>query len=134
MKKEINITIENKLLREQRDLNVYHHADRSAHMISHNSSITLPLKPVLEGDYLHVSVVSGPGDMEHGSVVDLPSWVDFEITSGGDTALTHSGDRALLKIPPGPPTWQLKMTRSSSSVNHPVSERVTINDSQSGLQ
>nr|NIM12175.1 hypothetical protein [Candidatus Aminicenantes bacterium]NIN18168.1 hypothetical protein [Candidatus Aminicenantes bacterium]NIN42067.1 hypothetical protein [Candidatus Aminicenantes bacterium]NIN84820.1 hypothetical protein [Candidatus Aminicenantes bacterium]NIO80995.1 hypothetical protein [Candidatus Aminicenantes bacterium] len=46
MTKEINITIENKLVMEKRDMNIYHHATRSAHMISFDSSITLPFKPV----------------------------------------------------------------------------------------
>ncbi|NIM15616.1 MAG: hypothetical protein GTO45_05500, partial [Candidatus Aminicenantes bacterium] len=104
MKKEINVTIENKLIMEKRDMNVYHHAARSAHMISHDSSITLPLRPVTEDDYVHVSIVTGPGRIQGICVVNLPSWVDFELSSAGDATITHSCDRILLKIPPGPPT------------------------------
>jgi hypothetical protein len=128
MAKEIKIIIENKLLIEKRDMNVYHHASKSAHMICFESSITLPLKTVIENDYLHISIVSGPGRLEGNCVVNLPSWIDFELSSAGDAAITHSGDRTLLKIPPGPPTWQLKMTRSLDSIIDQLSDRVTIGD------
>ncbi len=127
MAKEINITIENKLVTEKRDMNVYHHSTRSAHMISHNSSVTLPLRAAVENDYLHISVVSGPGHLKNRSVVNLPSWVDFEFSSVGNVTLIHSGDRTVLRIPPGFPVWQLKMTRSASLIDQP-SDRVTIGD------
>jgi hypothetical protein len=128
MAKEINITIENKLVMEKRDMNVYHHSTRSAHLISHNNSITLPLRTSVEDDYLHISVVSGPGHLENKSLVNLPSWADFELSSQGNIIVAHSGDRTLLKIPPGPSTWQLKMTRSITSFINQVSDRVTIGD------
>ena len=130
MAKEINITIENKLLIEKRDMNVYHHSTRSAHMISHNNSITLPLRPVIEDDYLHISIVSGPGRLEGYCVVNMPSWIDFELAYAGDANIAHSGERTLLKIPPGLPVWQLKITRSLSSRINKSSARVTIGDDQ----
>ncbi len=134
MAKEINITIENKLVMEKRDMTVYHHSSRSAHMISHNSSITLPLRAVIEDDYLHISIVSGPGDLENKSVVNLPSWADFELSSAGNTTVSHSGDRVLLIIPPGPPIWQLKMKRPLSSINNKPADTVTIGDDQMEYQ
>jgi hypothetical protein len=85
-------------------------------MISHNSSVTLPLRPVIDADYLYISIVSGPGHMGSKSVVNLPSWVDFEFLSDGKLALIHSNDRILLKIPPGLPGWQLKLTRSCPGI------------------
>jgi hypothetical protein len=130
MGKEINITIENRLVLEERDMNVYHHSTRSAHMISHNSSITLPLRPVIEDDYLHVSIVSGPGHLEGKCVVNLPSWVDFEFFSQGNVTVAHSSDRTLLKVPPGPPTWQLRMTRSLSSLIDKSMDHVIIGEDQ----
>jgi hypothetical protein len=130
MAKEINITIENKLVMEKRDMNVYHHATRSAHLISHDSSITLPLKSGIEDDYLHISIVSGPGRLEGNCVVNLPSWVDFELSSAGDATVAHLGERTLLKIPPGPAIWQLRMTRSLSSIVDQPLDRVTIGDEQ----
>jgi hypothetical protein len=130
MAKEINITIENKLVMEKRDMNVYHHSTRSAHLISHDSSITLPLKSGIEDDYLHISVVSGPGRLEGNCVVNLPSWVDFELSSAGDAAVAHLGERTLLKIPPGPAIWQLRMTRSLSSLIYQSSDYVIIGDAQ----
>lgn len=130
MTKEINITIENKLVMEKRDMNVYHHSTRSAHMISHDSSITIPLKLDIEDDYLHISLVSGPGRLEGNCLVNLPSWVNFELSSAGDATVVHLGERTLLKIPPGPAVWQLRMTRSFSSLNDQPSDRVTIGDDQ----
>ena len=112
MTKTTNITIENELALGQRDMNIYHHYTRSAHMISYNSSVTLPLKSVVEDDYLHISIVSGPGCLKNRSIVNLPSWIDFDISSAEDVSVTHSVDRTILKIPPGLLRWQLKMTRS----------------------
>ncbi|MGD2092011.1 MAG: hypothetical protein PVH61_37925 [Candidatus Aminicenantes bacterium] len=120
MPEEIEITVENKLLAEKRDLNVYHHSTQSAHIISHNSSITLPLVTNGEGekDYLDISVVKGPGYLERYCLIDIPAWADFDFTSKESVtgiSLTHSHDldgaRTLLKIPPGPPAWELKITR-----------------------
>jgi hypothetical protein len=134
MAKEINIKIENRLAMEKREINVYHCFNRSAHMISHDSSIILPLRSVLEDDYLHISVLSGPGPLGGKCMVDLPSWLDFEFSPGGELAVTHSGDRTLLKIPPGPPTWQLKMTRSPTSPVKQTSDRIIVGDDQPGAQ
>jgi hypothetical protein len=131
MMNEIKFTIENKLVTEKRDMNVYHHASRSAHMISHNSFVNLTLRPDMEDDYIYISIVSGPGSLERESVVNLPTWVDFEFLSEGKLLVTHSGERTLLKIPPGLPDWKLKLTHSSISFDQ-TSDRVTIGDSQSG--
>lgn len=128
MPKEINITIENKLIIEERDMNVYHNATRSAHMISHNNSITLPLRTVVENDYLYISIVSGPGHIENKCLVNLPSWLDFEfLASDGNVMVTRSNNRTLVKIPPGLAGWELKLTRSSSLFNRRA-DRVTISE------
>ncbi len=97
-------------------------------MISPGSSITIPLKSTVENDYLHISIVSGPGRLEGNCVVYLPSWIDFELSSAGDATTAHSSDRTLLKIPPGLPKWQLKITRSLSSLIGQPSDRVIIGD------
>ncbi len=124
----IEITVINKLTTEKRDLNVYHHSNRSAYMISHNSSITLPLKTSAEGDYLHISIVSGPGNLEKDCLIDMPSWADFKFFSQGNLTVTHAGDRTLIEIPPGPPVWQLKITRPSGLLATLPSDQVTIGD------
>jgi hypothetical protein len=114
MSEGTDIIVENKFILEKRDISIYHHSTGSAHIISQNSSITLPLREVGQGDYLHLSVVSGPGDLQYDCWVDLPSRLDFQFSSAGKVtgfAFTHSGDRSLLKISPGPPNWQLKLTR-----------------------
>lgn len=111
MPEAIGITIKNKLRKEKRGINVYHHSTRSAHIISYDSSVTLPFEAIGEDDYLHISVVSGPGNLWKDSFADLPSWADFELSMEGKVTLAHSGSRTLIKIPAGPPTWQLKITR-----------------------
>jgi hypothetical protein len=113
MVKEIDITIRNKLTAGERDIHVFHHSTRSAHIISYNSSITLPLRNAGENDFLYISVIKGPGYLWTACVIGLPSWVDFDFSSEGNLTVTHSGNarRTLLKIPPGPPTWELKITR-----------------------
>ena len=112
MVKGIDITIKNKLTVGERDIHVFHYSTRSAHIISHNSSITLPLKNSDENDYLYISVVKGPGYLWTSCVIGLPTWVDFDFSSEGNLTVTHAGaaKQTLLKIPPGPPTWELKIT------------------------
>ena len=130
MSEGIEITVNNKLIAEKRDLNVYHHAGRSANMISFNSSIALSLGTVEEGDYLFISVVRGHGNLEQECVVDLPDWVDFSFSSVGDGVIRHAGKRTLLTVPPGPPIWQVKVTRSSGSSVVPEGDYVAIGDSE----
>ncbi len=135
MTDKIEINVENKLITEKRDMNVYSHSTNSAHLISYGSSIPLPLEPDVDDDYLHISIVSGPGQLELTSVVDLPSWANFEFSSEGKLTVIRSGDRTLLKIPPGLPLWQLKMTRSISSLKRRLSvhkDRLIVRDGQPG--
>lgn len=47
-----------------------------------------------------ISIVSGPGRLEGNCVVNLPSWIDFELSSAGDAAVTHSGPN-IIENPPG---------------------------------
>jgi hypothetical protein len=130
MPEEITITIKNKLIEEKRDLNVYHHADKGAYMISHNNSINVPLGTDEDGDYLHLSIVSGPGSLEKDCWINMPSWCDFSVSGLGNGDLVHSGSRTMLRIPPGPPVWQLKITRSSGQASSPTDDYVTIGDKE----
>jgi hypothetical protein len=139
MVKEIDITIRNKLTAGERDIHIYHHSTHSAHIISHNSSVTLPLRNAGENDYLYISVVKGPGYLWTACVVGLPTWVDFDFSSEGSLVVTHSSDakQTLLKIPPGPPTWELKITRpadlsSIGPLTAVLAESVTISDNGIG--
>ena len=124
------MTVRNKLITEKRDLNVYHNANRSAYMISHGNSITIPLGTVEDGDYLYLSIVSGPGSMEKDCWIDIPSWCDFTISGMGNGDLTHLGDRTLLKIPPGPPVWQLKIMPPCGHMNTPIADYIIIGDNE----
>lgn len=130
MSVKIDITVENKLIAEKRDINVYHHSSGSAYIISHNSSISIPFRTDGEGDYFHISVSSGPGNLSNNCLITLPSWVDFKFSGEGKVSLDHSSDsnRTLLNVPPGPPTWQLKVTRSMTTLNKSIGDHVTLSD------
>lgn len=106
----VHIVINNQLIIEKRDINVYHNFTKRACIISKNSSVTIPLQPNGQSDYIHISVVRGPGDLWKTCILDLPEWVDFEFSSICHIIFNHSGGRLFLKIPPGPPTWELKIT------------------------
>lgn len=106
---DIKLTVHNKLSKEKRDINIYHHSNRSAHIISYNSFLTRPLNIMDKEDFLHVSAVSGPGQLQNPCIMDLPSWMDYEYSSSGDFSIAHSGNRTFLKIPPGFPRWELKV-------------------------
>lgn len=128
MPEKFDITVENKLITDKRDINVYHHASGSAHIISFYSSITIPFGTIEEDDYLHISVVSGPGNLWKDYLIALPSWINFEFSTEGKITLSHSGARTLLNVPPGPPTWQLKMTRQTGIIHKQTPVHVTIGD------
>jgi hypothetical protein len=130
MPEGIEITVRNNLITERRDLNVYHHSTRSAYMISHGNSITIPMGTVEDGDYLYLSIVSGPGSMEKDCWIEIPTWCDFNVSGLGNGDLTHSGNQTLLKIPPGPPVWQLKITRPYGHVNKQIDDYIVIGDSK----
>lgn len=132
MAETFDIKVENKLRKEKRGINVYHHSSSSAHIISFDSSINIPLKTVEEDDYLHISVVSGPGNLWKACFIIIPSWADFEFSTEVKVTLTHSGSRNILKIQPGPPTWQLKMTRSGKSSSMQTPDRIIIADEETG--
>jgi hypothetical protein len=114
MNKTIEIIIKNELRIEKREMNIYHHFARGSHLISHNSSISIDLYSVLYDDYLFISLVSGPGKLEHQHTVDLPSWINYELNSEGKLTARHIENRTLLIIPPGLPEWKIKLTRPVS--------------------
>ena len=111
MSSSVRVMVENRLVTERRDLNVYHSCSATAHMISFDSSVTVSLGLGVEGDYLHVSVVGGPGRLRLETWVQLPGWLDFEYSGEGKIAVVRSGDCIYIKIPPGLPGWSIKMTR-----------------------
>ncbi len=133
---DITIKVENKFINEKGYIyiNVYHQSTRSAHIVSHDSSITLPLRAVGENDYLHISVVSGSGNLWKACLINIPSWADFEFCAEGKVSITHLNDdgRAILKIPPGPPTWELKMMRPTAALIGHTLDNVTIAYNGSG--
>jgi hypothetical protein len=132
MTETLDITVENRFRKEKRDISIYHHASRGAHIISDNSSITLSLDGAERDDYLDISVVHGPGHLWKDCWINLPSRVDFEFSSNGKAAITHLKERILLKIPPGLPTWQLKITRTAAAPGSPLKDKITIGDNKPG--
>lgn len=130
MSEPIEIQVLNQLIEEKRDVSVYHHSSRSAHIIGRSGSLTLPLQDGSEDDYLHISLVSGPGNLWKGCLLDVPAWADLEFSFDGSITMTHRGKRTLFKIPPGPPTWQLRLSRPAGA--GPAPDRLTIGEAGPG--
>lgn len=133
MPHQVEISVENKLTVGERDINVFHYASHSGHIISHNSCISVPLGNAGDGDYLHVSVVKGPGYLWMDCVISLPLWLGFDFSSEGKMTVSRSADgsRTLLKIPPGPPTWELKITYTSTAAGLNGGGSIVLRDDES---
>lgn len=127
MGKTTEILLENNLLIERRDMNVYHRQNRAIHLISCGSSVVIPLCTINQKDYIHLSVAVGPGYMERQNIVYLPTWINFEFLSEGKFAAFHTQHHLLLKIPAGLPEWKLKLTLPVSH-RQPSLGRVIISD------
>jgi hypothetical protein len=117
MHQDTKITIYNKLIEEKRDLNIYHHAAKGAFIISHGHSVTIPLTQK-EEDYIHITIISGPGNLRKDCHLDIPAICDISFTSIGNGDIHHSKNRILFRIPPGPPIWQIKLTIPSPPTSH----------------
>jgi hypothetical protein len=133
----INIIIINRLVKENRYLNIYHHGTGSSHLISTKKEVAVPLNLKSKNDHLSISVVGAPGHMWSGCRVDLPSWLDFDFLTTDSVTLGHrsSGERIFIDVPPGLPNWQLKITRQKDSLppnmtelNENSSHRIIISD------
>ncbi len=118
MTKPANITIENKLKSGKSDLHIYHHGSRSAHLLSFNSLIQLPLETDRETDYLDITPVRGSGPQWTECRLHLPPWANIHITAEGKISLEHTGREILVTVPPGVPAWKLKITRPSHQQNN----------------
>ncbi|MCP4214256.1 MAG: hypothetical protein GY765_06345, partial [bacterium] len=110
MSKPMSLTVKNRLIKEKRDISLYHCLTKSAHLLSPDSMQTQPLSPADEGDYLHLSAVRGPGDLVTACIITLPRGIDFLLTTDGAVRLEHTDTGTRLILPPGPPSWQLKLT------------------------
>jgi hypothetical protein len=125
-----DIVINNKLAIQRRDIHVYHYASRSAHIISYNSSITLPLHTIDGKDYLGISMTGAAGRLRNNCTIDLPAWLEAEIYLEGKLTVSHCDRRTLLKIPPGSSDWELRLTRPAGVTARAIHavDRVTIGD------
>ncbi len=112
MVENVSITVKNLLNMDMKYLNVVHCSTVSAHLLSSNRAIELPLGNTDIHDHIHISACSeGGNDMWKDCLIDMPFWVDFELAFDGKATLLHSGNRLHLKLPSAPPTWQLKIRR-----------------------
>lgn len=118
MAEVINIIIINRLVKEKRYLNIYHHGTGSSYMISDKKEVNVPLKINRKKDYLTIAVAGEPGHMWNGCRANLPSWLDFDFLATDAVTLNHrgGGERTVITIPPGLPNWQLKITRQKDSL------------------
>lgn len=132
MPQAIDIIVKNNLIMEKRGLNVYHHSDKSAHIISPDGSIRVPLTADKGGDYLHISAVRGPGPLLRGCVLDIPSWAEFEFSLEGKVTISHKNERTILRIPPGPPAWQLKIAGQAGTSSRQQPDYISVGDGEPG--
>ncbi len=113
MAKVFKIIVENNLIIEKREINIYHHSRTRTFIISGGNTVSIPLKSKEELDYMHISIVKGPGNLQNECFLDLPAWIDFELFANnlnGTIHFIHAENRTYLQIPPGPPNWELKIT------------------------
>jgi hypothetical protein len=120
----INIIIKNRLVKEKRYINIYHHGTGSSYLISDKNEVNVPLKINRKKDYLTIAVAGEPGHMWNGCRAILPSWLDFDFLATDAVSLNHrpGGERTVITIPPGLPNWQLKITRQKDSLPCRVKE------------
>ncbi len=128
MSETLYVVINNLVLREKREISVYHHGTRGAHLISPNSSVKLPLRMESKGDYLHISPVMGPGFILSRWVVCFPGFLTFECDIDRKLSVRQGPGETCIKIPPGAPNWHVKVmlppgtARGNGLVNVTVTE------------
>jgi len=115
MPEQLHMSIINKLSKEKRDISLYHHRDKSAYIVSHNSKVEISMSAQEEGDFLHLSIVSGPGNMNLPCRISFPPWCNYSISGLGNGDVCRSSNETLITIPPGSPVWQLKLTLPAKS-------------------
>ncbi len=108
-RKSIRIAVCNRLVRDRRDINVYHHSEGTNNIISSKSRAVYSLGDHDAGDCLKISVPSGPGYLLNPCILEMPPYMNYRFSAEGKFLLLHKGERTLLKIPPGPPLWELKL-------------------------
>jgi hypothetical protein len=114
------IEIQNKLVNQKKSIDVYHHVTGITDTISYNHSITLPIKTFIskqKPDFIQITIKKEPGDSIEEIAVNLPSWAKYEFSPNNniDITIIYLENRTLLKIPPCPPTWKLKIYRPDNS-------------------
>jgi len=119
MTKEREIIIQNKLIAENCDINIYHCQSGSAHLISCSSTVKFMLS-CLEDDFLHISLVRGQGNLEHTFHFYLPQWIDFDFYHIQGLSLKNYGTMYILKVPPGIPGWELRVKAANLGMNSQI--------------
>ncbi len=122
------IEVKNQLVNSQRCINVYHHHTGIADIIYFNQSISLSLRELTgnrQRDYLQISVEKESEHSQCYYLIDLPSWVHFQVNLKGrlDISATYLGNRHILKLTLSYDFWQMKIfkpTESDFSTNDSV--------------
>lgn len=126
------VTIRNKLLKDRRDIHVYHHSTRGAHIISRGHSLDIALLDKDSGDYVHISAGGAGGRPGHDCRITIPRELDLEFSSQGDFTLNHPPEKdrnnTRLILPPGTAKWELTLAWSmkNSHATTPGPERECI--------
>jgi hypothetical protein len=134
MREILYFKIENLLKFEKREIKVSHHSAAKEVTLGYevSTSNNFGLLPA-GGDHLLVEIV-GAGALNRNCWVKLPKKgnVMFIPEENQYIECINTNEDIFMKIPPGPPTWKLKITRPSglSVPGKPIEDNVTISDDE----
>lgn len=112
MNKKHKILVENNMIIERREINIYHHSRTRTFLHNYDNAVAIDLKSTDEFDYIHLSIVKGPWNLQNECLIKFPDKLDLELSTNNLHGCIHfiqSGHKTLLKIPPGSPNWEVKI-------------------------
>ena len=122
-----SIDVENKFRKGRRGIIVYDSSEKQDWILPWKNNgqgtklkkFMLPADSGKDDDYLNIAVAPGGGKLGRSKIV-LPANIPFTFIPGGIDSITiiPSGDRVYIKIPEGPPTWQLKIMKPSEPIGY----------------
>lgn len=127
------VEIKNQLISSRQCIRVYHHHTGIADIICFNQSISLSLRELTgsrQRDYLQISVEKETECCHCFYLINLPSWVHFQLNLTGRSGISanYSRDRQLLKLSLSYDCWQIRIFRPTESDCSTI-DSVTIKDS-----
>lgn len=117
------MVILNRMMKSKADLAVYHHADKSAHIVTYSEAIEVSLTDT-RGDYIELSQISGSGPLPEESVIRFPDWLGYRIQVSKKVEVVHQDGQVVLSLVPGMERWHIKVFLSDCGL--PVQHRAEL--------